>query len=106
MCVLIQVYIGPAALMGLTETKLAIIPGAGGTQRLPRLIGIPKAKELIFTGEIFDSMKAKKYGVVNHAAENSAYEKALDIAMSILPQGPIAIRMAKLAIDRGSHLDM
>lgn len=106
MCVLIQVYLGPAALMGLTETKLAIIPGAGGTQRLPRLIGIPKAKELIFTGEIFDSMKAKKYGVVNHAAENSAYEKALDIAMSILPQGPIAIRMAKLAIDRGSHLDM
>ncbi|KAG2201757.1 hypothetical protein INT47_002017 [Mucor saturninus] len=97
---------GPKALMGLTETKLAIIPGAGGTQRLPRLIGIPKAKELIFTGEVFGALKAKEYGVVNHADEESAYKKALDIALSILPQGPVAIRMAKLAIDRGSHLDM
>lgn len=98
--------IGPQALMGLTETKLAIIPGAGGTQRLPRLIGIPKAKELIFTGEVFGSLKAKEYGVVNHADEESAYKKSLDIALSILPQGPVAIRMAKLAIDRGAHLDM
>ncbi|GAA5811434.1 hypothetical protein MFLAVUS_004871 [Mucor flavus] len=97
---------GPTAKMGLTETKLAIIPGAGGTQRLPRLIGVPKAKELIFTGEIFDSVKAKEYGVVNHASETSGFEKALEIAKTILPQGPIAIRMAKLAIDRGSHLDM
>ncbi|CAO3606948.1 unnamed protein product [Mucor hiemalis] len=97
---------GPTAKMGLTETKLAIIPGAGGTQRLPRLIGVPRAKELIFTGEILDSKKAQEYGVVNHAAEDSGYEKALEIAKSILPQGPVAIRMAKLAIDRGSHLDM
>lgn len=79
---------------------------AGGTQRLPRLIGIPKAKELIFTGEIMDAQKAKEYGVVNHAAEDSAIEKSLEIARSILPQGPIAVRMAKLAIDRGAHLDM
>lgn len=73
---------------------------------MPRLIGIPKAKELIFTGEIMDSNKAKEYGVVNHAAEKSASEKSLEIAKSILPQGPVAIRMAKLAIDRGAHLDM
>lgn len=79
---------------------------AGGTQRLPRLIGIPKAKELIFTGEIMNSQKAKEYGVVNHAAEDSAIEKSIEIAKSILPQGPVAIRMAKLAIDRGAHLDM
>lgn len=65
-----------------------------------------KAKELIFTGEILNYHKAKEYGIVNHAAENSAYDKAVEIATSILPQGPIAIRMAKLAIDRGSHLDM
>ncbi|RCH86414.1 hypothetical protein CU098_008150 [Rhizopus stolonifer] len=97
---------GPNAKMGLTETKLAIIPGAGGTQRLPRLIGIPKAKELIFTGEIMDANKAKEYGVVNHSAEDSAFEKSMEIAKSILPQGPIAIKMAKLAIDRGAHLDM
>lgn len=79
---------------------------AGGTQRLPRLIGIPKAKELIFTGEIMNYQKAKEYGVVNHAAEDSAIEKSIEIAKSILPQGPVAIRMAKLAIDRGAHLDM
>jgi len=53
-----------------------------------------------------DSQKAKEYGVVSHAAEDSAIEKSLEIARSILPQGPVAIRMAKLAIDRGSHLDM
>ncbi|KAI8994953.1 ClpP/crotonase-like domain-containing protein [Pilobolus umbonatus] len=97
---------GPNAKMGLTETKLAIIPGAGGTQRLPRLIGIPKAKELIFTAQILDSTKAKEFGVVNHTDDESASKKALEIATSILPQGPIAIRMAKLAIDRGAHLDM
>ncbi|OBZ82211.1 Methylglutaconyl-CoA hydratase, mitochondrial [Choanephora cucurbitarum] len=97
---------GPDAKMGLTETKLAIIPGAGGTQRLPRLIGIPKAKELIFTGQIMNSVTAKEYGVVNHVSQDSAFEKAMEIAQSILPQGPIAIRMAKMAIDRGAHLDM
>ncbi|KAG0902131.1 hypothetical protein G6F34_002316 [Rhizopus arrhizus] len=97
---------GPSSKMGLTETKLAIIPGAGGTQRLPRLIGVAKAKELIFTGEILDANKAKEYGIVNHSANDSAYEKSLELAKSILPQGPIAIRMAKLAIDRGAHLDM
>ncbi|KAI8979796.1 ClpP/crotonase-like domain-containing protein [Mycotypha africana] len=97
---------GPSAKMGLTETKLAIIPGAGGTQRLPRLIGIPRAKELVYTGEILDPKKAKEYGVVGHLDESSALNKAMQIAESILPNGPVAIRMAKLAIDRGSHLDM
>ncbi|KAI7898723.1 enoyl-CoA hydratase/isomerase [Cokeromyces recurvatus] len=97
---------GPNAKMGLTETKLAIIPGAGGTQRLPRLIGIPKAKELIFTGEIMDSNKAKEYGIINHVDPVSSFEKSMEIAKAILPQGPVAIRMAKLAIDKGSHLDI
>ncbi|KAG0170260.1 hypothetical protein DFQ28_002213 [Apophysomyces sp. BC1034] len=97
---------GPRAKIGLPETRLAIIPGAGGTQRLPRLIGTAKAKELIFTAAVLDPKGAHEYGVVNHAVEDSAYNKAVSIAQSILPQGPIAIRMAKIAIDRGSHLDM
>ncbi|KAI9481623.1 MAG: ClpP/crotonase-like domain-containing protein [Benjaminiella poitrasii] len=97
---------GPNAKMGLTETKLAIIPGAGGTQRLPRLIGIPRAKELIFTGEIMNADKAKEYGIINHVDTNNAFEKSMEIARSILPQGPVAIRMAKLAIDKGAHLDI
>ncbi|KAF7722599.1 hypothetical protein EC973_002912 [Apophysomyces ossiformis] len=100
---------GPKAKIGLPETRLAIIPGAGGTQRLPRLIGTAKAKELIFTAAVLDPKRAEEYetqGIVNHAVEDSSYNKAVSIAQSILPQGPIAIRMAKLAIDRGAHLDM
>lgn len=78
---------------------------AGGTQRLPRLIGIPKAKELIYTAAVLDAKKAHEFGIVNHASE-SAFDKALEIAESILPQGPVAVCMAKSAIDRGAHLDM
>ncbi|KAK9767529.1 hypothetical protein K7432_002629 [Basidiobolus ranarum] len=97
---------GSGAKLGLPETKLAIIPGAGGTQRLPRLIGIPKAKELIYTARVLNNKEGAEYGIVNHAVDNSAYEKSLAIARSILPQGPIAIRMAKRSIDRGTQFDI
>ena len=53
------------ASLGLTETSLAIIPGAGGTQRLPRLIGVGKAKELIYTGRRISAQEAKEYGLVD-----------------------------------------
>jgi methylglutaconyl-CoA hydratase len=69
------------------------------------LIGIPKAKELIYTAAVLDAKKAHEFGIVNHASE-SAFDKAIEIAESILPQGPVAVRMAKSAIDRGAHLDM
>ncbi|KAG0043097.1 hypothetical protein BGZ83_011833 [Gryganskiella cystojenkinii] len=93
--------------IGLVETKLAIIPGAGGTQRLPRLIGIPKAKELIFSSKILNSASAKEYGILNHAVtEKSGYNKALEVAHEILPMGPLAIRMAKSAIDKGIHFEI
>ncbi|KAG0270751.1 hypothetical protein BGZ95_001562 [Linnemannia exigua] len=93
--------------IGLVETKLSIIPGAGGTQRLPRLIGIPKAKELIFSSKILNSASAKEYGILNHAVtEESGYNKALEVAREILPMGPLAIRMAKFAIDKGIQLDI
>ncbi|KAG0330515.1 hypothetical protein BG004_002084, partial [Podila humilis] len=92
--------------IGLVETKLAIIPGAGGTQRLPRLIGIPKAKELIYSSKILNSASAKEFGILNHAVEaDSGYEKALEIAREILPMGPLAIRMAKSAIDKGTQFE-
>ncbi|KAI8067840.1 ClpP/crotonase-like domain-containing protein [Gongronella butleri] len=98
---------GPQAKLGLVETRLAIIPGAGGTQRLPRLIGTSKAKELIYTAEVLNGKQALDYGVVNYALEEgSALEKALAIGEKILPNGPIGVRLAKLAIDRGAHLDM
>ncbi|TPX67406.1 hypothetical protein SpCBS45565_g03798 [Spizellomyces sp. 'palustris'] len=103
---------GAGAKFGLPETRLAIIPGlnwcrsAGGTQRLPRLIGIPKAKELIFTARTLNSEEAEKIGLVNHATAGSAYNKALEVARQILGKGPVAIKMAKLAIDKGSQVDM
>ncbi|KAF9969391.1 hypothetical protein BGZ73_008276 [Actinomortierella ambigua] len=97
----------PKVKIGLVETRLAIIPGAGGTQRLPRLIGIPKAKELIYSSKILDSKAAKEVGILNHAVdETSGYNKALSIAREILPMGPIAIRMAKSAIDKGTQFEI
>ncbi|KAG0011918.1 hypothetical protein BGZ80_000334 [Entomortierella chlamydospora] len=95
------------AKIGLVETKLAIIPGAGGTQRLPRLIGIPKAKELIYSSKILDSAAAKEMGILNHAVEEeSGFNKALEIAREILPMGPLAVRMAKSAIDKGTQFEI
>ncbi|XP_051973691.1 methylglutaconyl-CoA hydratase, mitochondrial isoform X1 [Xyrauchen texanus] len=100
-----------SAKMGLVETKLAIIPGAGGTQRLPRTIGVSVAKELIFAARVLDGMEAKSFGLVNHAVEqnqsgDAAYLRALDLAREFNPQGPIAIRMAKLAINQGIEVDL
>uniref|UniRef100_A0A3P9NA45 AU RNA binding protein/enoyl-CoA hydratase n=1 Tax=Poecilia reticulata TaxID=8081 RepID=A0A3P9NA45_POERE len=95
-----------SAKMGLVETQLAIIPGAGGTQRLPRIIGVSLAKELIFTARIVDGKEASRLGLVNHSVEqndsgDAAYLYALELARQINPQGPIAVRMAKLAINQG-----
>ncbi|RKP05687.1 ClpP/crotonase-like domain-containing protein [Thamnocephalis sphaerospora] len=97
---------GPGALVGLPETRLAIIPGGGGTQRLTRLIGPGKAKELIYTGRNLKHTEAEAYGIVTRSTLEDAYTESLNLAREILPQGPIAIRMAKLAIDRGGPLDL
>ena len=96
---------GKDAKLGLTETALAIIPGAGGTQRMSRLIGASKAKELVFTARRLSSVDALAYGIVNHAVD-SAHAKALDIAREIVPNGPVALRMAKRAIDLGAQGDI
>lgn len=96
---------GSAARLGLPETSLAIIPGAGGTQRLPRLIGRSKAKELIFTARRFSSHEALALGVVDRAVDpGRALDAALDLARQILPNGPVALRAAKEAIDMGMDL--
>lgn len=99
------------AKMGLVETKLAIIPGAGGTQNLARVVGTSKAKELIFTGRVLNGNQAHDVGLVNHVVEqnadgDAAYKKSLEIASEIIPQGPIALRMAKQAINLGSEVDL
>jgi len=99
------------ARMGLTETKLAIIPGGGGTQRLPRVVGVAKARELIYTARILKGKEAEDIGLVNHCVEqndagDAAYLRSLDLAREILPNGPIGVAMAKVAINRGTEVDL
>jgi len=91
--------------LGLTETALAIIPGAGGTQRLARLIGVGQAKRLIYTAARISGKEAFDIGIVEYLAEN-AVEQALTIAQQMTANGPIALRQAKLAIDHGLQTDL
>jgi len=93
---------GRNAKFGLPETSLAIIPGAGGTQRLPRLIGVARAKELIYTARKIDALTALEYGIVQHVTdEGRADEKAILIAEEIAQNGPLAVRAAKASIVQG-----
>lgn len=95
------------ASLGLTETSLAIIPGAGGTQRLPRLIGMGRAKELIYTARRISAEEAKEYGLVEYVTPaEQLEEKAVEIAKKIAANGPIAIRRAKEAITNGMQVDL
>ncbi|XP_045868817.1 enoyl-CoA hydratase domain-containing protein 2, mitochondrial isoform X2 [Meles meles] len=100
-----------SAVMGLIETTRGLLPGAGGTQRLPRCLGVALAKELIFTGRRLSGAQAQALGLVNHAVSqneegNAAYHRALELAQEILPQAPIAVRLGKVAIDRGMEVDI
>lgn len=99
------------AKLGLTETKLAIIPGGGGTQRLPRLVGAAKAKELIFTAAMINGTHAAEIGLANHGVTqntdgDAAYQKSLEIAKQIVVNGPVGVRMAKMAISKGMQVDL
>ncbi|XP_072366971.1 enoyl-CoA hydratase domain-containing protein 2, mitochondrial isoform X2 [Scyliorhinus torazame] len=100
------------ALGGGLELALACdLRVAGGSQRLPRVVGIGMAKELIFTGRRIDGKQAMSIGLVNDTvAQNdlgdAAYQKALDLAKEILPQGPVALRMAKQAMNKGIEVDI
>lgn len=95
------------ANMGLTETKLAIIPGAGGTQRLPRLIGKGKAKELIFTGRRVNAQEALTLGMINAVCEPAELlEQCRQMAAMICETGPVAIEQAKYAINNGFETDL
>lgn len=100
-----------SAVMGLIETTRGLLPGAGGTQRLPRCLGVALAKELIFTGRRLSGAQAQALGLVNHSVAqneegNAAYHRARELAQEILPQAPIAVRLGKVAIDRGMEVDI
>ncbi|WP_100371890.1 enoyl-CoA hydratase [Bacillus sp. FJAT-45037] len=92
---------------GLTETSLAIIPGAGGTQRLPRLIGLGKAKELIFTAAKLTGDEALQIGLVEHVVQrDELLNYAMELANKMSVNGPIALRAAKQAIRTGMQVDL
>jgi enoyl-CoA hydratase len=93
--------------MGLTETSLAIIPGAGGTQRLPRLIGESKAMELILTAKRLKSEEALDIGMLTRVASPESFmEEVISFAGEMLSNGPVALQQAKFAIKNGMNTDL
>lgn len=92
--------IAPGAKMALTETRLAIIPGGGGTQRLPRLVGMAVAKDLILTGRHVEAEEALRIGLVHRVSEG-VVQAAVALAEQVAEGGPIALAAAKAAIQEG-----
>ena len=95
------------AKFGQPEVGLGITPGFSGTQRMPRLIGMGKAKDLIYTADIIDAAEAYRIGLVNHVYEPEALmEEAMKMAEKIASKAPIAVKNSKEAINRGIQTDM
>jgi enoyl-CoA hydratase/carnithine racemase len=98
---------GETAVFGVPETTLGIFPGIGGTQLLPRIVGAPLAKELIFTGRRLRAEEARAAGLVNHLVPaGQARARAAEIAATIARNGPVAVRQAKKAIAYGAETDL
>ena len=94
---------------GQPEVGLGIMPGAGGTQRLSRLVGLAKAKELIFTGRIIGAEEAMSIGLVNKVTDDdrdSLMQAAEEMARQIMAKGPMAVNLAKLSINLGHETDI
>ena len=88
------------ARLGLPEVRLGVMPGSGGTQRLPRLIGLARAKELILLGEIIDAEIALNFGLVNRVVpQGEAESAAKELAEMLASRGPVAVREAKRVLD-------
>jgi enoyl-CoA hydratase len=95
------------ARFGQPEVNLGIIPGYGGTQRLPRLVGRNLAKELVLTGEMITAQRAYEIGLVNRVVPAAELMSAArETAKKILSRGPVAVRTAKMAMNRGLDLDL
>jgi enoyl-CoA hydratase len=101
------IYASENAMFGLPEISLGIIPGFGGTQRLPRLIGSNLAKEMIFTGKMIPAQDAKSIGLVNLVvAPSSLMEETMKTAKTIASKGKVSLRAAKQAINNGLNVDL
>lgn len=101
------IYASENAKFGLPEITLGIIPGFGGTQRLPRLIGPNMAKEMIFTGKMISAIEAQSLGMVNRVAPaETLMTEVLATAKAIAQKGKVALRAAKQAVDAGLNVDL
>lgn len=95
------------AQLGMPEVRLGVLPGSGGTQRLPAVVGPARAKALILTGDLIDATRAEQIGLVNEVvAAGEARATAYEIAARIAQRGPVAVREAKRLIDRARDLDL
>ena len=95
------------AKVGLTETSLGIIPGAGGTQRLPRLVGLGKAKEIIFSAKRLTTEEAEAIGILEYVVpREQLLQKAHEIAESMAKNAPLALIQSKIAINNGMEVDL
>ena len=101
------IYASENAMLGLPEITLGIIPGFGGTQRLPRLIGSNRAKELIFTGKMISAQEAMAYGLVNRVCTaETLMDEVRKTAEAIASKGNVSLRAAKQAINNGLNTDL
>jgi enoyl-CoA hydratase/carnithine racemase len=99
-------YAADDATFGQPEIKLGIIPGAGGTQRLPRIVGVAKAKEMIYSGDRYSAQDCLAMGLVDRVfSAGEVYDQAVEAARRYAG-GPYALRMAKKAIDEGAEMDL
>lgn len=98
-------FASESAKMGFPEINLGIMPGAGGTVRAPKLIGVSAAKDLIFTGNTINAERALLLGLVNYVvSKDSLYDEALTYAKKLAEKAPIALKTAKETIDRGTAI--
>ncbi len=101
------IYAADTARFAQTETRLGIMPGAGGTQNLPRAVGVRRAKEIILTAEPFMAAEGFEWGLVNKlCAPDALLDEAMATARKIAANGPIAVRQAKKSINMATQLDL
>ena len=99
------IYAARGARMALSETRLGLMPGGGGTQNMPRAAGERRAKELILTAEPFDAQQGYEWGIVNRVCDN-VLQEALGVAAKIAANAPLAVRQAKKSIHYGMQMDL
>ncbi|MGQ9624568.1 MAG: enoyl-CoA hydratase/isomerase family protein [Candidatus Bathycorpusculaceae bacterium] len=95
------------ARMGQTEINIGLIPGWGGTQRLTKLIGMTKAKELVFTGKMIDARTAEQLGLVNMAVPLEKFKETVwQFASELASRAPVALKVAKALINKGAYISL